>query len=162
MNATLTLTVPEGKTFSEVELEIGAARLTADKLSAEALELRLGAGDVSIGYLEVSRQADIEGGTGKITVSDGSITDLTVEMGVGKLDFTAAVLGEGDFELGVGESSLTLKGSKDDYKIDVRKGIGTVTVDGVTVTDFGTSGDGVNYINIDGGVGAVNISFKED
>ena len=36
-----------------------------------------------------------------------------------------------------------------------------ITVDGKTVTDFGSSGNGQNHIEINGGVGTINLNFKE-
>ena len=39
---------------------------------------------------------------------------------------------------------------------------GNVTVNGKTVTDFGSSGNGQNHVEIEGGIGAVNLNFKEE
>ena len=89
------------------------------------------------------------------------LNDLTLEMGMGELNLTAAVLGDSDLKFGVGESNVTLIGSKDDYKVDIEKGLGSITVDGNTVTDYGSSGNGQNHIEIEGGVGAINLKFQE-
>ena len=61
----------------------------------------------------------------------------------------------------IDRSFISLIGSKDDYKVDIDKGIGNITVDGKTVTDFGSSGNGQNHIEINGGVGTINLNFKE-
>ena len=82
-------------------------------------------------------------------------------MGMGELNLTATVLGESDLKFGVGESNVTLIGSKDDYKVDIEKGLGNITVDGKTVTDFGSSVNGQNHIEIEGGVGTINLKFQE-
>lgn len=160
-NATLTLYVPNGKVFDDVDIETGAAKMTVDTLSASSVELKLGAGDVRFESLNASADVDIKGGAGQITIVSGTLNDLSLEMGMGELNLTAAVLGESDLKFGVGESNVTLIGSKDDYKVDIEKGLGNITVDGKTVTDFGSSGNGQNHIEIEGGVGAINLNFKE-
>ena len=160
-DAILTLYVPGGVVFDDVDIETGAAKMTVDTLSASSVELKLGAGDVRFESLNASADVDIEGGAGRITIVSGTLNDLSLEMGMGELNLTAAVLGESDLKFGVGESNVTLIGSKDDYKVDIDKGIGNITVDGKTVTDFGSSGNGQNHIEINGGVGTINLNFKE-
>lgn len=160
-NASLVLTVPTGTVFEKAEIETGAGRLTADALSAEVLDCDFGAGEIQIDSLFASTKADIDGGAGRITVSDGNINNLDFDMGVGQLNFTAALTGVSDFDLGVGESNLTLIGSKDDYTLDVEKGLGEITVDGYSVSNSTDIDNGQNRVDISGGVGAVNIKFKE-
>ena len=160
-NATLTLYVPNGMVFDDVDIETGAAKMTVDTLSASSVELKLGAGDVRFESLNASSEVDIKGGAGQITIVSGTLNDLSLEMGMGELNLTAAVLGESDLKFGVGESNVTLNGSKDDYKVDIEKGLGNITVDGKTVTDFGSSGNGQNHIEIEGGIGTINLKFQE-
>ena len=161
-NAILTLYVPNGIVFDDVYITTGAAKLTVDTLSANSLELKLGAGDVRFESLNASSNADIEGGAGQITIASGTLNDLTLEMGMGELDLSVALLGNSDLKFGVGESNLTLIGSKDDYKVDVEKGLGSISVDGKNVSDFGSSGNGQSHIHIEGGIGAVHIVFQEN
>ena len=160
-DAMLTLYVPNDMVFDEVDITTGAAKMTVGTLSANSLKLKLGAGDVQIESLNASSDADIEGGVGQITIASGTLNDLTLKMGMGELNLSAAVLGESDLKFGVGESNVTLIGSKDDYKVDIEKGLGSITVDGKTVTDYGSSGNGQNHIEIEGGVGTVNLKFQE-
>ena len=148
--------------FDDVYITTGAAKLTVDTLSANSLELELGAGDVRFESLNASSNADIEGGAGQITIASGTLNDLTLEMGMGELDLSVALLGNSDLKFGVGESNLTLIGSKDDYKVDVEKGLGSISVDGKNVSDFGSSGNGQSHIHIEGGIGAIHIVFQED
>ena len=161
-NAILTLYVPNGIVFDDVDITTGAAKLTVDTLSANSLELKLGAGDVRFESLHVSSVADIKGGTGQITIVSGTLNDLSLEMGMGELNLTAAVLGDSNLKFGVGESNLTLIGSKDDYKVDIEKGLGSISIDGKNVSDFGSSGNGQSHIHIEGGVGAGHIVFQEE
>lgn len=159
-DAKLTLHVPAGTVFRSVEITTGAGRLVADVLSAERVDLSLGAGEVRIGRLEASREADIEGGAGAVTISDGSLRELDLEMGVGELNLTAALLGDCDLSFGVGESNLTLLGSRDDYRVEMDKGIGGINVEGETYAGDRTIGTGPNRVDVEGGVGAINLKFQ--
>ncbi|MBQ9839934.1 MAG: hypothetical protein IJO56_10670, partial [Oscillospiraceae bacterium] len=55
----------------------------------------------------------------------------------------------------------TLLGSKEDYKLELEKGLGNISIDGVNVSDYGSSGNGTNKVEINGGVGSINVEFKE-
>lgn len=161
-DAVLKLCVPNDSVFESVSITTGAAKVTADALSANSLKLKLGAGDVQLGCLNAYSKADIAGGTGQITVASGTLKDLSLKMGVGELNLTAALPGNSNLSFGVGKSHLTLIGSKDTYKIDIEKSIGDITVDGKTATDFVSNGDGQNDIKIEGGIGTVDIIFMQE
>ena len=160
-NAVLTLCVPNGIVFDDVDITTGAAKLTVDALSTSSLELKLGAGDVRFESLQASLAADIKGGAGQITIASGTLNDLTLAMGVGELNFSGALLGNCDLKFGVGESNLTLIGSKDDYTVAIEKGLGSISVDGKNVSDYGSNGNGQSHIHIEGGIGAAHIVFQE-
>ena len=49
----------------------------------------------------------------------------------------------------------------DDYKLDIEKGIGNITVDGASVSNIKEQGNGNNSIEVSGGIGAINLKFKE-
>lgn len=161
INAQLTLYLPEGVMLDSAIINTGAAKMTAQSLSAKNLKLSLGAGDVRINSLTATQRVEINGGAGEITIVDSTLNDLKLEMGMGELNLTGALSGDSELELGVGEANISLLGAKDDYKVDIEKGLGSLTVDGKVVTDFGSSGDGPNFVEIDGGVGAINLSFRD-
>ena len=160
-DAVLTIYVPTGVVFDNTDLTTGAGRLTIETLSSGTLNFVLGAGDVSINSLVATTSADIEGGAGRITVAGGTLKDLDLEMGVGQLNLTSALTGNCQMDLGIGESNITLIGSKEDYKLDLEKGLGNISVDGKNVSDYGSSGTGANKVEINGGIGAINVKFKE-
>ncbi len=159
-NAKLTLYIPEGTVFDTLDITTGAGRLTADALSAKIVHLVLGAGEVNIGSLTAETKAEIEGGAGKLTISGGLLKDLDLEMGVGQLNLAASLPGSSELELGVGESNLTLIGSETEYAFEIEKGIGSLTVNGQAVTDFGSFGSGANQVEIHGGIGAIHLNFR--
>ncbi len=160
-SAVLTLYIPTETEFDNVELTTGAGRLTVENLSAETIDFELGAGEVNITSLTATRSAEIDGGAGRITISSGTLGDLELGMGVGQLNLTSALTGNCQMDLGIGESNITLIGSKEDYRLEIEKGIGSVSIDGKNVTDYGSSGNGTNKVKINGGIGAIRVLFKE-
>jgi len=160
-NPVLILCMPADMKFETVDITTGAGRLTAGVLSARSLKLQLGAGDVNIETLNTKDYTDIVGGAGEINIHDGTIHNLDLEMGVGELNLTASLLGNSDLTFGVGESNLTIIGSKGDYKIEAEKGIGSIAVDGKSVREFESSGTAQNRVQIQGGIGSINLNFQE-
>lgn len=159
--ATLTLYVPADTVFERANLTTGAGKVTVDRLSANTMNLELGAGEVTIDTLIATSDIDIDGGAGKITISGGALNNLDLDMGVGQFNLTSALTGESEFDSGIGESNITVIGSKDDYRLDIEKGIGNITVDGTGVSNIKGQGNGKNSIDISGGIGAINLNFKE-
>lgn len=159
--AVVNLYLPEGISFGTADISTGAGRVVIDTLTCDRLALDLGAGETVIDRLDIEKSADINGGAGKFTVIGGSIWNLDLEMGVGKLELTAELLGNSDIDFGVGDANLTLIGSSDDYIIDLDKGIGNASVDGDMVKNDKIIGSGTKRIEIDGGVGSIDVTFTE-
>ena len=132
-----------------------------DALNAEKLSLDLGAGEVTIDKLTAGSSAKINGGAGQLTINGGGLANLDFDMGVGKVVLTSALTGEGKIDYGVGELCLTLIGSAEDYRIELDKGIGEALLDGQKMADDTVYGQGENTLEIDGGVGSMNIRFTE-
>ena len=158
----LTLYVPEGYCFEEIDIETGAAVFTVHELSAKTVTLMLGAGQVDIDLLNASEKAEIQGGAGELIIKSGSIKSLDLDMGIGELNLTAALTGDSSLVCGVGESNITLLGAESDYQLRVNKGIGSAWVNGESISGNSTHGSGDRAVQIDCGVGAVNISFQQE
>lgn len=158
--ALINLYIPDGYKFEKTDIKMGAGELTAETLSANSILLNIDAGEANIKALNADKNAEISGGAGEIVISDGTLNNLDLDIGVGEIDLTAAVLGKSDIDCSVGEAKLTLIGSKEDYKIELNKGIGNITVDGKKAGDGSVFGNGENEIEIDGDVGNINLEFK--
>lgn len=157
----LVVYVCEDVEFDEVEIVIGAGTLTVDKLETKDLKLDLGAGKTTISELVATRRAEIESGAGVVEIRGGELKDLELDLGAGKTELRAKVTGGGRVNAGVGKTELTLIGRNDDYRFRVDKGIGSVTLDGRSLSDGESVGNGATLIDIDSGVGAVEIKVVE-
>ena len=156
------LTVPEDFIFEDADIAAGAGKVHIDTLSANTFMLDVGAGKATIDDLNVMIRACINGGSGKVKIKNGRINDLDLDVGVGKLTMTAALTGTCKVDYGIGKADLTLVGSKEDYQIKLDKGVGEATLDGKHMNDGSVYGGGYNRIDIDGGVGSIQIEFEEE
>ena len=159
---TVILNIPEDFVFDEATVETGAGRVEIDSLSADVLNLSLGAGEAEFKNLTANSRADINGGAGELTIDGGLLCNLELDMGVGELTLKSRIEGQSRLDYGIGETKLTLLGSREDYQIEIDKGIGEAKLAGESMRDDSVYGAGKNRIDIDGGIGAININFSED
>ncbi len=158
----LVITVPNGFVFGDADISTGAGRVTVDTLAANTLHLVLGAGEVKIETLIANNKSDIEGGAGALTVNGGVLHNLDCDMGVGNVMLTSKITGNSSIDYGVGRAELVLLGSAEDYQIHLDKGIGEATLDGEKMQSDSVYGTGVNKLDMDGGVGEIEIRFAQD
>lgn len=140
-SAVLTVTIPENSSF-------------------EKLSINSAAGVIEIDSLNITKKAVIDSGIAKISVNAGSYNDLDIDSGIGSLVFNGKVTGKCEINAGIGDSDITILGKKSDYSIDIDKGIGSITVDGEKITDFESSEGDLGKIEIDGGIGSIELNFK--
>lgn len=154
------LTIPEENVFDYADINAGAGSVTIDDLRASSLKIELGAGELKAGRLDASDKAEIDGGAGSVTISGGRLNNADIDMGVGELNLTGELSGKSSIDYGVGETNLVLIGEEDDYKIELDKGIGEAWLDGKKMSDDSVYGAGKSFIEIDGGIGELSITFK--
>lgn len=156
----LVVYIPENFTFDGVSIDAGAGKVEIDNLNTKILEFNLGAGKTDINNLIVLSSAEIDGGAGEITISNGSINNLDLDTGVGKCTLISELKGNNNIDVGVGELDITILGKKEDYKVIAEKGIGSIKIDNEKIKSEQVYGTGQNNINISGGIGSIDIKFK--
>lgn len=155
------LTVPENFVFGKADISTGAGRVKIDELTADSLSLELGAGEVTIDKLTANASVKIDGGAGELTIDGGELANLDFDMGVGEVNLESRLTGNCEIDYGVGELNMTLVGKSEDYSITIDKGVGEATLEGRTMHDGETYGTGNTSVEIDGGVGELNVCFDE-
>lgn len=148
----------EGVKFESVKIVVGAGTLNVEDIVAEEVQMELGAGKTYINKIEARRRARIDGGAGVIEIRGGELRNLDLELGAGKSEIKARLRGDTRIDSGVGKLDLDLEGQEEGYKITIDKGIGSVTLNGRKLEDGGIYGKGENLLNIESGVGAVEIT----
>lgn len=161
-DVTVILNIPKDVVFDNATMDTGAGKVEIEAFSADVLKLSLGAGKADIQTLTANSRADIDGGAGAVSIDGGKLCNLNLDMGVGKLTLKSRIEGKSDIDYGVGEANLILIGSKDDYTIELDKGIGEAKLEGENMNDDSVYGSGENRIEIDGGIGALSIHFSQD
>lgn len=154
------LTIPQDKIFDYVDIRAGAGTVTIDELSSNMLNIDIGAGELTAQILDASDKAEIDGGAGGVTIRGGRLNNADIDMGVGELNLTSELSGKSSIDYGIGETNLVLIGEEDDYKIELDKGIGEAWLGGKKMSDDSVYGAGKSFIEIDGGMGELSITFK--
>ncbi len=160
-DAVLDIVIPENFSFRSADIETGAGVVEIDVLSAETLELELGAGKTTIKSLTVTRKASIDSGMGELNINGGELNDMELEMGIGECNVRAKLTGYADIEMGMGAANIILLGSEEDYRIDFSKGLGSAEYNEKSLGNE-TVGSGSVHIKIDGGIGSLNVKTSKE
>lgn len=156
------ITIPNDTEFDAVSIISGVGEVNAKaSINTKILEISSGVGESTYDYLYVTKRANIEAGVGEFRIKNGQLKNTNLELGVGSVNITGLLQGKTNVEAGVGEVNIELIGSKDDYKITAEKGVGSIKVDGKSLSDEESYGKGPNTIDIEGGVGSINVKFKK-
>ena len=157
----LIIYIPEDMiSLDETKIETGAGKINIERLNTQSLYLELGAGDVYIKNLTVTKEAKIDGGVGRTELNSCEINNLKANLGMGEFVFSGKLTGKSEVDSGVGAININLLDSSENYTIDVSKGIGSVTLDGQKLEMDRVYGIGENHLSVDGGVGEIKINFK--
>ena len=127
----------------------------------KSFDLDAGAGSVEIECLN-AKSVEIDAGACAINVKDGEIEHLELDLGVGEANITSAIKGKSTINCGVGETNINLLGRQSDYTLDINTGIGSVTINNSDIKGNTIIGNGQCKLEVDGGVGAINISFVNE
>ena len=156
----LILTIPEGCVFEEIKITTGAGAFGAEILNAEKIDLNFGAGNVTIDKMISTERTEITGGAGKIDIRDGKTHNLDLDVGMGKLRYRSEFTGRNDLDCGVGAVEIVLLGGEENYSVDLDKGLGLASINGISYSDEVDYGDGENKLDINGGVGDLKVIFE--
>ena len=107
---TLTVTVPADFTLRELEVSVGAGSLSMSGISCEEGSFSVGAGEIVLDSVTVTREADFEIGMGSLTFS-GTLSGKTkVECGIGSVDINAANPGDYGYAIELAGGSVVIGG----------------------------------------------------
>ena len=98
-------------------------------------------------------------GVGELEVDDVSLNNAEFKLGVGEANIRFNLSGNTKIDCGVGEVNLDLSYKEEDYTFKLDKGIGEINVNNKSYGNT-TFGNGKNYIDIDGGIGEINIKTR--
>lgn len=155
----LVITIPKGSILNRVDLEIGAGRGEITGLSAKELNITQGAGELSASNIQAD-SGKLNGGAGAINFENVKLNNFDIESGIGLMKITGQLTGKLRLDCGVGQTILNINGNSKDYYINADQGLGPITVNGLGIAENGTGPKtAANSLDINGGVGAVEINF---
>lgn len=147
--------------YDSVAIELGAGKLDIENLTAKDISIELGAGKTTINQIVALNSLTINSGAGKLDILNGSINNLDLDMGTGSVYINSAITGNSRVDCGIGSINMNLLGDNSNYELKINKGIGTITVDNNKISDNTVIGSGNSKIDIDGGIGEINIKYSE-
>lgn len=104
----------------------------------------------------------ISGGVGSIYVENLRTKDLEMALGIGKTEVASLEVENAKISTGIGEVSVGLKSKAEAYTIKTEKGIGDISLNGKSISDYSVNGNGDKKVEIDGGIGAIKITTAQD
>ena len=149
----ITIYVPSD--LNELVIDGGSGEILIEDITTNKLELDLGVGLININN-STFNNSDIDGGVGILNANNTTFTNLSLDSGVGEVNISGNIYGNSEIDGGIGEINLNLT-NESLYRFIVDKGLGDITVNGTSIS--GTYGNGENVIDIDNGIGSVNITF---
>lgn len=145
-DATLTIIIPEGMSFDEINIEIGASQANIEDLVARKMSISVGAGQANFDNFNVK--------------------SLDLEVGAGEANVTNLIVENLDVEVGLGEVNVDINGKESNYNFGVECGIGRVQIEdyiyeGVGAEHHNDHSGAKYYIDIECGIGEVVVTFMK-
>lgn len=158
------ITIPEDFHGENINIDLGAGMLTADKISGDKVTLTVGAGKMEVKELNVSSYVDMECGAGELVISEMTAQDVKVDCGVGNLRIKGSILGNAKINCGLGNVSLDLNGDEDSYNYTIDCGIGNVIINdrsyrGTTHTTINNKNTIGNF-DLECGIGQIKLYVR--
>lgn len=154
--AKIYVTIPENIQFDDVKIHNSVGTMNISGINAEYLELGTGTGAACFDNISADK-LKVDSGVGDVEITNSVTNELNLDSGVGRTTYQGEINGDADIDSGVGEVVIDIKGDKNDYRFNIDKGIGDVTLNGNSCS--GKFGDGKYSFKIDSGVGAVRIDI---
>lgn len=158
-NTKITLYIPENYVLDELKIDSGINQINIKDMQAIHFKLNQGIGDINITNSHFLN-SDIKGGIGEIDVISSTLNNLDLDSGIGDLDIEANIEGDNKIKCGVGKIKLLILNRDENYQIHVDKGLGNISINNEKQNDNSIYGLGRNKIKINGGIGEVEILFK--
>lgn len=161
-NAKITLYVPDGSSFEEADIELGAGVLEFEELSAKQAFLEVGAGQIKISRARV-QELEVNVGLGQIVLQDMDVAELEAEIGMGELEARGAITEKADIICSMGNVEMTVDGREEDFNFDLQGGMGNMDVGSMSHSGLGferTADNGAaKKMTLECSMGNVNVRF---
>lgn len=97
------------------------------EIHPDDVEIKLGAGKITINTIRTGKLS-AEVGAGSLSIQNADIEHVDLNAGVGKIDFMGSISGDIDAKCGVGDIDMQINGDKENWNYDVECAAGKVVV----------------------------------
>lgn len=156
-SSNIILYIPKNHLLSEVIIDSGAGKIKIDGISANDFKINQGAGTVTINNSHFNNTI-INGGVGDFIIDKSKTNNLDLDAGIGNIAINSEITGNSKIDSGIGKISLNLN-NKEEYRLDITKGIGSIYIDKVSQPNDIIYGTGKNNLIIESGIGGIDINF---
>lgn len=152
--------VAEKTNFKEVDIKIGVGNVSIEDMTATRLDIECGVGTFSCNDTK-AETVRIRGGVGNVDCEDVIFKGLSIEGGVGDINVEGELYGKIGISAGMGDISIDIDGNRNEYSWSIETGLGSVIIDGEKCEDTNFNNNSQNnLIDIKGGVGTVTVDFN--
>jgi len=131
----ITLALPPGIHFKEVDMTVGAGNIEVYSLSAGEIDADVGAGALFLENVSAD-ELSTEIGAGRAEISGTNVGELSVTVGMGECVYDGSVDRKLEAECDMGNIELSLKGEEKDYNYALESVAGNIDINGRQVTGF--------------------------
>lgn len=160
----ITLVIPKGTSFEEMDIEVGAGAMEATGVAALEIDASIGAGELVLSKVE-SQELSVEVGAGRMEAANMVSKDVSITVSMGEGIYEGTISGNAEVECDMGNVEFSLKDSQDAFNYDVECGMGSIEIGGTGFTGLGREQRMNNHASkefeVNCNLGNINISFQE-
>lgn len=119
----ITLYIPQGQYFEQVDIELGAGRVKADGLRAGTVNMNVGAGEILAGKIAAD-VCNVNVGAGRVRLPKMDMGSFNAKVGMGELVGSGSVRKSAGLECAMGNMELALAGSQKDFNYRLAVALG--------------------------------------
>lgn len=134
-NERVYLYIPSGKSFDEVEINVGGGLISIEELEAKKVELTVGAGIIFSDGISC-HDLEVEVGAGKAALEGIEADRMDIEVGMGSAYVQGGITSKIDVECGMGSIVMELDNAETDFNYEIECSAGSIVVGGETYQAF--------------------------
>lgn len=155
----ITITIPKDTVFQATNIQTGVGSNKIDVLTTETLDMNIGVGKLKANHVTAKNSATITGGVGKVEFENATLHDTKINTGVGEFTINGVITGNSKIQCGVGKVEVDIQKPLENYTITSNSGLGGVYINREKVEKNSTTGNGTDRIQVEGGIGRVDLTF---
>lgn len=121
----ITLYLPDGYRFDEVDIELGAGEMKLKRLYAGEASLNVGAGQITVDGIQ-SQEVKITIGAGDVKLEGMEITELEAEVGLGEFEADGSINGSAQVKCSMGNVEMKLNGEEKAFNYRLEGSMGNI------------------------------------